>query len=51
MNEPKRIGRPPLPADKKHPLRFELRLTEAQKSKLVRLGGADWLRAKIDAAR
>lgn len=51
MTEPKRIGRPPIPADQKHTARFELRLTEAQRVKLLALGGADWLRAKIDRAQ
>lgn len=51
MTEPKRMGRPPLPADQKHAARFELRLTEAQRVKLLALGGADWLRAKIDNAK
>lgn len=51
MTEPKRMGRPPLPADQKHTARFELRLTEVQRVKLLALGGADWLRSKIDKAK
>ena len=47
---PKRRGRPPLPAGQRQTGRFEVRLTAAQRAKLGRLGGARWLREKIDAA-
>ncbi len=31
--------------------RVEVRLTTEQRDKLARLGGVDWLRARIDRAR
>ncbi len=31
--------------------RVEVRLTTAQRDKLARLGGVDWLRARINRAR
>lgn len=43
-------GRPPkgpAPLD----ARVEVRLTTAQRDKLARLGGVDWLRSRIDRAR
>jgi hypothetical protein len=48
-NQPRR-GRPPKGAA---PLteRVELRLTAGQRAKLDTLGGADWVRARIDRAR
>lgn len=30
---------------------FKLRLTQEQHAKLVKLGGTDWLRARIDRAK
>lgn len=30
---------------------FSLRVTEAQREKLARLGGAEWVRKKIDRAK
>lgn len=48
--EPKRRGRPPLPAGESKAERFELRLSAEQRAKLERLGGAQWLRERIDAA-
>lgn len=47
MAVPKRVGRPLKSAA---PLteRVELRLTVEQRDKLARLGGADWVRSKID---
>jgi hypothetical protein len=44
-------GRPTLAPDQARTARFELRLTSLQREKLERLGGADWLREKIDRAR
>lgn len=45
-----RGGRPPLPPDRRQSARFEARLTEAQRAKLLRLGGASWLHRMIDEA-
>lgn len=43
-------GRPEVPQDER--LRVgSIRLTEAQWAKLARLGGAEWLRRKINAAK
>lgn len=44
-------GRPPAPEDARRSARVELRLTQAQRDKLERLGGADWVRSRIDRAR
>lgn len=44
-------GRPPLPDDQRHTARIEIRMTEAQREKLEQLGGAAWLRTRIDKAR
>jgi hypothetical protein len=44
-------GRPPLPPLKRQSARFEFRLTQAQREKLVRLGGTAWLHQVIDEAR
>jgi len=49
--EPKRRGRPPAAPGAGKDARVELRLTQAQRDKLERLGGAQWLRDRIDAAR
>ena len=43
-------GRPPLPEAKRQSARFEFRLTQAQREKLVRLGGTAWLHRVIDEA-
>jgi hypothetical protein len=51
MTEPKRIGRPPKPEPERHTERFEVRCTKAQREKLDRLGGAQWLRERIDRAK
>jgi hypothetical protein len=48
---PKRIGRPPLPDDKRQTERVEIRMTAAQRAKLDALGGASWLRQQIDKAK
>ena len=44
-------GRPPAPEDARRSARVELRLTQAQRDKLERLGGAKWVRIRIDRAR
>ena len=44
-------GRPPAPDDARRSARVELRLTQAQRDKLERLGGAEWVRSRIDRAR
>lgn len=49
--EPKRRGRPPAPPGTARDERVELRLTTAQRAKLERLGGAQWVRERIDSAR
>lgn len=43
-------GRPPVPPGQRLTAR-SIRLTEAQWAKLERLGGAKWLREKIDRSR
>lgn len=49
--KPKRPqGRPPV-ADKDRLRVGAVRLTQAQWEKLAMLGGAEWLRKKIDAAK
>ena len=49
--QPKRRGRPPAAPGASKDARVELRLTEAQRAKLERLGGPQWVRDRIDAAR
>ncbi|HEX7639839.1 MAG TPA: hypothetical protein VF457_15690 [Burkholderiaceae bacterium] len=49
--QPKPRGRKPLPADERLDASVLLRLTAGQKAKLARIGGQEWLRSKIDAAR
>lgn len=49
--QPKRRGRPPAAPGQAKEARVELRMTEAQRAKLERLGGARWVRDRIDAAR
>ena len=49
--QPKPRGRKPLPADERLDASVLLRLTAEQKAKLARIGGQEWLRSKIDAAR
>ena len=44
-------GRPPSDENARRSARVELRLTQAQREKLERLGGADWVRTRIDRAR
>lgn len=48
---PKRLGRPPVPADKAKSEAVLLKLTPAQRDKLRELGGPGWVRSKIDAAK
>jgi hypothetical protein len=45
-----KTGRPPIPPEQKLEQR-SLRLTKAQWAKLALLGGAEWIRKKINAAR
>jgi hypothetical protein len=45
-----KTGRPPKPPEEKLEQR-SLRLTKAQWAKLAALGGAEWIRKKINAAR
>jgi hypothetical protein len=37
--------------DARRSARVELRLTQAERSKLERLGGADWVRTRIERAK
>jgi hypothetical protein len=50
-DKPRPRGRPTVAADKAKSARYPLRLTVAQRDKLELLGGADWIRARIDGAR
>jgi hypothetical protein len=50
-DKPRPRGRPTVAADKAKSARYPLRLTVAQREKLELLGGADWIRARIDGAR
>ena len=47
---PKRRGRPALPAEQRAGT-FTIRLTAEQRAKLDALGGADWLRERIERAK
>jgi hypothetical protein len=47
---PKRMGRPPVPAESAKSAVVMLRLTPAQRAKLATLGGPEWVRAKIESA-
>ena len=49
--EPPRRGRPPLDPKALLTERVEVRLTGVQRARLDRLGGAPWLRARIDKAK
>ena len=44
-------GRPPKPDDERLSAVVTLRLTETMHAKLMRLGGVDWLRARIKVAK
>lgn len=48
MNKP-RMGRPPLSPDGS--VRFDMRLSPEQRAKLEQLGGAQWIRERIDKAK
>ena len=48
---PARKGRPPLPADARAHVAYNVRLTPAQREKVDRLGGAAWIRAQIERAK
>jgi hypothetical protein len=45
-----RKGRPALPPSERASVAYNVRLTAAQHAKVQRLGGAQWIRAKIDKA-
>lgn len=47
----KKAGRPPLPEGEAKSERFELRLSPADRAKLVALGGTAWVVAKIQKAK
>lgn len=47
----KKPGRPAKPADEALTERVEVRCTKAQHEKLDKLGGAAWIRERIDKAR
>lgn len=44
-------GRPSLPHEQRQTERVEIRMTKAQRDKLDKLGGAAWIRERIDKAR
>ena len=44
-------GRPALPPEQRQTERAEVRMTKAQREKLDKLGGAAWIRERIDKAR
>ena len=44
-------GRPALPPEQRQTERAEVRMTKAQREKLDKLGGAAWLRDRIDKAK
>lgn len=44
-------GRPTLPPEQRQTERVEMRCTKAQREKLERLGGVQWIRDEIDRAR
>jgi len=49
--QPKPRGRKPLPPEQRLDETTILRMTAAQKAKLARLGGAEWVREQIERAR
>lgn len=52
MTDPtkRRQGRPIKPPDQRADVACNIRLTQSQRDKLERLGGAAWVRAQIEAA-
>lgn len=48
---PRPPGRPPKPEPMRRSARFELRLTQTQRDKLIALGGADWILRQLARAR
>jgi hypothetical protein len=46
-----RKGRPTLPESERASVAYNVRLTAAQHAKVQRLGGAAWIRERIDKAR
>jgi len=49
--KPARMGRPTLPESERASVAYNVRLTAAQHAKVQRLGGAAWIRERIDKAR
>lgn len=49
--QPRPPGRPPKPEAARRAARFELRLTHAQRDKLLQLGGAKWILRQLARAR
>ena len=47
----KQRGRPALPPEQRQTERVEVRMTKTQRDKLEKLGGAAWIRERIDKAR
>lgn len=48
---PAKRGRPALPPEQRQTERIEIRMTPKQREKLERLGGAAWVRERIEKAR
>lgn len=49
--QPRPPGRPPKPEATRRAARFEMRLTNDQRNKLLQLGGADWILRQLARAR
>lgn len=49
--KPARMGRPTLPESERASVAYNVRLTAAQHAKVQRLGGAQWIRDRIDKAK
>jgi hypothetical protein len=49
--QPKRRGRPSVPADQRLTERAEIRLSQAERLKFDALGGAEWVRCALKKAR
>jgi len=50
-NDKRKPGRPALPPEQRQTERVEMRCTKAQREKLGRLGGVQWVRDQIDKAK
>lgn len=48
--QPKKRGRPALPDDQKM-ITYNVRMMKSQRAKLDSLGGAEWVRERIDSAK